>query len=517
MKFRLFPTILRLWPMAALLLFAVSCADDAEEVPKPKEPDAVSVETPELTALPEGGEVVIVFNANTDWTMEVPNTNEHFQGQITERSGKAGAMRVGYVALPNTSGAARSTTIKITAGRASATVVVRQEDAGVTLPSEAEVRAYLMRLYEMTDGPNWRFKGNWGSDLPLNKWGSEVRYENGLLSLNLGERYLKGEIDLSGCDALVSLRCAKNQISKIDVSGCRLLKEIDCTNNSMEEINFEGCLSLTDVNVPYNNLQRLDVGWSKTLTRLYANHNRLTELDLSECVMLETVDCFANRLSKLEIPHRQRLKDVFCYENEIRTLDIGNAPIMEILNCGDNELESLNVKGSPRLRWIYCYNNRLTELDTSDQMDALSCYYCFSNRLTSLDMTGYRNLSELHCSDNDLTSLTVAGCRKLRWLYCSYNRLETLDLAGFDDVFERLDCSYNRLREVEHITDYRYLRLWCQGNRIGGEIPSHFDNCLEFEYDRRYEYRPETGTYNDLGYGWYYPGEPASMKHERLP
>lgn len=501
-----------------LFLFAsAACSDNGAEEPKPKEPDSVVVASASLTALPEGGAVEISFTANVDWRIEVPNTTEHFYGQVCERSGGPGKVAVSYVALPNTKGAARSTTLRITAGRASAEVVVAQEAVDIELPSEEEVREFLMRLYDDVDGPNCRFNPNWGSDKPLSQWGPEARYENGLLTLNLNDRGMKGEIDLSGCKALVSFRCSKNQIRRIDVSGCPLLKDIDCVNNGLEEIKLDGCLSLDRLSASYNNLTSIDVGWSKTLQWLYVDNNRLTELDLSECVMMLSVSCQVNRLNQINMPHRQRLVDFFCYENELRSLDISDSPQIGILNCGDNEIESLNVRGCPRLNWIYCYNNRLTEVDTSDQKDVLANYYCFSNRIESLDMTGYTKLSELHCSDNGMTSLKVTGLKNMRWLYCSYNRLETLDLTGVYKHFERLDCSYNRLREVVGLTDYPFIRLWCQGNRIGGEIPEHFDNCLEFEYDRRYEYRPETGTYNDLGYGWYYPGEPASMKHERLP
>ncbi len=505
---------LRLFPFFILLAVSLAaCSDDAEEAPKPKEPDAVTIANTSFTALPEGGTVEIPFTANTDWSMEVPNTSEHFNGLICERKGRAGKIIAKYVARPNTKGTSRTTTIKITAGRASAEVVVRQEPVDIQLPTEDEVRAYLVRLYETTDGPDKRFK--WNLDKPISQWGPEVRYENGLLTLNFNERGLNGNIDLSGCKALISLKCSKNQIKKIDVSGCPLLSYVSCTNTGLEEINLSGCLSLSEISIDYNNLRSLNIGWSKTLWRLVVSYNQLESLDLSECVNLKSLGCNNNRLKTLEIPHRQLLYDCFCYENELRSLDVSDSPVLGLLNCGDNEIETLNVKGCPRLDWIYCYNNRLTELDTSDQKEVLSNYYCFSNRFSELDMTGYRNLSELHCSDNGMTSLKVAGLQNLRWLYCSYNRLETLDLSDLYKHFERLDCSFNRLREVKCLTDYRYIRLWCQGNRIGGEIPEYFDNCLEFEYDRRYEYRPDTGTYSDLGYGWYYPGEPEKMKHER--
>lgn len=498
-----------------MVLIPAGCSDNAEE-PAAPQPDAVALaDGATVTASPEGGEVALRFTANRDWSIEIPEVREHFNGVLEQRSGSAGEMEIPFTALPNTTDKPRSTTLRITAGRASAEVTVMQEPVGVELPPEEEVREYLMRLYRDTDGPNWRFQENWGSDLPLNRWGSAVKYENGRLSLILGELNLKGDIDLSGCKALVSIRCSKNQIRRLNVSGCPLLTDVYCINTGLEEVDLTGCLSLARVNLSYNSLQRLDIGWSKTLLDLDVRECRLEALDLSECVSLQGLTCAINRIRTLEIPHRYRLIDCFCYENEIGRLDLSGSPQLQTVNCGDNELTELIVTDCPRLDWIYCYNNRLTELDISGQRDVLRHLYCFSNRLSKIDVAGFRKLLELHCSDNSLSSLDLTGCKTIRWLYCSYNNIESLDFSDLDlDVFERLDCSYNRLQKAD-IASLRLMRLWCQGNRIGGEIPEHFDRLLEFEHDARYEYRPATGTYTDRGYGWWYPGEPDKMEHTR--
>ncbi|MDE7438612.1 MAG: hypothetical protein K2M93_09030 [Muribaculaceae bacterium] len=497
----------------------LSCSK-AEEEPEPPKPDFITLLDGEtLTANADGGEVLLRFTTNKDWSIEIPNTSEHFYGVLETRAGEAGEVKIPYTTLPNTTGKERSTTLRITAGRAKAEVKVVQEAVTVDLPSEAEVREYLVKLFNDTDGPNWRFKGKWCSDLPINQWGSEVKYENGKLSLILGEHDMKGDIDLSGCKALVSIRCSKNQIRRLNVSNCPLLQEVECINTGLEELDVTGCLSLTKLYASYNSLQHLDIGWCKTLNNLDVRECRLESLDLSECVSLQTLNCAINRIRHLEVPHRYRLIDCFCYENEISgTFDLSNSPQLQIVNCGENEITSLNVTDCPRLEWIYCYSNRITSLDEAiaGKEKVLTQIYCFSNKIEKLDVSGFYKLDALHCSDNGMTSLKFAGCKSLRWLYCSYNQLETLEFTGLDlEIFERLDCSYNRLREADIASLPKLLRLWCQGNRIGGEIPEHFDRLLEFEYDARYEYRPQTGTYTDRGYGWWYPGEPDKMSHSR--
>ncbi|MDE7408249.1 MAG: hypothetical protein K2M76_07495, partial [Muribaculaceae bacterium] len=379
-----------------------------------------------FAAMPDGGDVVIRFSTNKEWSAELGKYSNAWAGIPQQLTGAAGTCEIGFTANPNIGQSSRTTTLIITAGRASVEIAITQDPVAIDLPDEDEVRAYLMRLYNDAGGAEWRWATKWGSDLPLSQWGPEVHYDNGKLELYLSDRDLKGNVNLSGCKALVGLRCAKNQISEIDVSDCPLLKYIDATNVGLKKINLSGCLSLDNVSLPYNNLTDLDIGWSTTLRMLTVNDCNLRSLDLSRCLWLDDLSCQRNRISELKIPLRQKLSSLWCYANELTSLDLSNSPQLQLLNCGENELTELNVKGCPRLDWIYCYDNRLKSVDVSDQKDVLEHYYCYSNQLTELDLTGYRKLSELHCSDNKLTRLDITGCRNVRWLYCSYNQLEEL-------------------------------------------------------------------------------------------
>ncbi len=410
---------------------------------------------------------------------------------------------------------ARSYQFTITAGHATAEITISQEPKIIELPEEAEVRAYLMRLYNDAGLADCKWAAKWGSDLPINDWGTEVNYEKDRLNLYLSDRDLKGKINLAGCKALESLRCSKNQISEIDVSECPLLNYIDATNVGLKKIDLEGCLNISRLSLGYNLLTEINIGWSSTIAELYVNDCNLKSIDLERCDWLTTAELYRNQLREINIPRRGSLRSLFCYSNELTSLDLSNSSLLHLLNCGENNLTELNVKGCPNLSGLFCYDNRLKSVDVSDQKKVLSQYYCYSNQFGTLNLDGYRNLSELHCSDNGLTSLSIAGCKNIRWLYCSYNKLDELDISAPNrDTFERLDCSYNRMQKID-ITSMKPLRIWCQGNRIGGEIPEHFDRMLEFEYDVRYEYHTENGTYTDRGYGWWYPGEPEKMRHCR--
>ena len=515
MKRVLFRAVAALFAVAAMA--AAGCSDKGEDDPQPPEPDTAVFMDNELTAPADGGDVVLRIKANKAWKLEMPVNKDYLHGELHARSGAAGDCRVVFTAFANVDDKERTTTFRLSAGRATPVeIVVRQEPMGFELPTEAEVRAYLMRLYDATDGPNWRFRGKWGSDLPLSKWGSEVKYENGLLELNLTEHDMKGGVDLSGCKALVRLRCAKNEIAEIDVSGCPLLKYMDATNSGVERVNVEGCHSLQELMVGYNKLDDIDVGWCTTLKYLRVENNALAHLDLSRCVSIERVACNGNRLGELEIPYRNNLRSLWCYENGLRSLDVSNSPWLSMLNCGDNALERLNVRGCIRLSSLWCYSNRLTEIDCSDSKATLAAYYCFSNKLRKIDVSGFRRLHELHCSDNNISSINLDGCDGLGWLYCAYHQLDKLDLSGLDPrIMARIDITGNRLLAVD-LNPFKHLfHLWCKGTRTGGEIPVEFDGFEDFEHDARYEYSARAGGYVDHGHGWWYPGEPEKGQHAR--
>ncbi|MDE7142309.1 MAG: BACON domain-containing protein, partial [Muribaculaceae bacterium] len=112
--------------LLACLLLLTACSEETEE-PQAPQPDFITLLDGEtLVADREGGDVMLRFLTNKEWTIELPVTQEHFNGVLEQRSGPAGEVSVSFAALPNTRGAARSTTLRIKAGRASADVKVTQ-------------------------------------------------------------------------------------------------------------------------------------------------------------------------------------------------------------------------------------------------------------------------------------------------------------------------------------------------------------------------------------------------------
>ena len=508
-----------------ILPIFVACKPDAEEPhpPTPQDSIALATGTPlSQTFDAAGGQTALAFVSSGPWTATLAETQPVKWCRIEPSEGTSGEGRTTITVLPNTTSAVRTAVVTVRTGKAERSVTLIQQPSDIRVCPEEEVRRFLERLYRDTDGDNWRFKDRWCSDRPLSEWGPSVKYENGRLELILGENNLRGKIDLSGCTALVSLRCAKNALTSLDVSGCPLLTQLDCTNCGIAELDVSGCHSLDRILCGYNLLSRLDVSDCPYLRELTVRVNRLCELDLSNCTELNSLNCAENRLSTLDMAGRQPLVYLFCYENQLTELDLSGCTSLILVNCGSNRLNGLNLSGCKKLGRLYCYDNRIETLDLSDCRTELSQLQCSYNRLSRLEAAGYRRLGQIDCSYNDLRELDLSDCILLGTLQCAHNDLSDITLTGCT-MLNHFDCSHNLLRSID-VSGCRHLsRLSCTDNRILSEIPESFDGLTEFEHDIRYEYRTgrdeatgqQTTTCIDRQVGWWYPGEPEKGAHCR--
>jgi len=512
--------------LSALILSTLfACEPNGEESvpPVPQDSIAWAPDTPSSQTFgSEGGRTTIAFVSSGPWTAALAEQPVVKWCRIDPAEGASGEGRTTVTVLPNTTSSERTAVVTVRTGKAERSVALIQRPSDIRVCSEEEVRRFLEKLYRDTDGDNWRFKDRWCSDRPLSEWGPSVKYENGKLELILGENNLRGKIDLSGCTALVSLRCAKNALTSLDVSDCPLLTQLDCTNCGIAELNVSGCHSLDRILCGYNLLSRLDVSDCPYLRELTARVNRLSELDLSNCTELNSLNCAENRLSTLDVAGRQPLVYLFCYGNLLTELDLSGCTSLILVNCGSNRLNGLHLSGCKKLGRLYCYDNRIGALDLSDCRTELSQLQCSCNRLSRLEVAGYRRLGQLDCSDNDLRELDLSDCILLGTLQCAYNDLSDITLSGCT-LLGRFDCSHNRLRSID-VSGCRHLsRLFCTDDRILSEIPESFDGLAEFEHDIRYEYRTgrdeatgqQTTTCIDRQVGWWYPGEPEKGAHCR--
>lgn len=246
-----------------------------------------------------------------------------------------------------------------------------------------------------------------------------------------------------------------NLKGNIDLHGCSGLYRLACDNNDIETINLQGCANLNTLFADYNdNLHSVDVSNCTKLSSFSCNWSSgLLSVKALNCRSLTNFD-----FSKLNAKVLMSINLNGC--NSLINVNVANAGV-----------QTLNLDGTSNLKELYCYGNELRVLDISS-CSKLTRLDCSENKLSLLNLSNCTELERLFCSDNELTDLDVQNCNKLTHLYCKYNKI-------------------------------------CK------QVPESFRELKEFYCDARYWYSwpNEVLTWEDLGVGWWYPGEPESGVH----
>ena len=209
----------------------------------------------------------------------------------------------------------------------------------VCKPKESFKEA-LIKLYQSTNGDNWRRKDNWCSDLPITQWYGIVNNIGNQYTINLNGNNLTGKINQTFPDDVkISLSVNDNQLTSLNVSGCTALTSLSCSNNQLTALSVSGCTSLTDLSC-------------------YAN--RLTSLNISGCTALWWLSCHNNFLTSMSIPGYITLTELYCYANQITYLSVSGCSALTRLDCSNNQITTIDVSGCNALSRLNCSNNKLT-------------------------------------------------------------------------------------------------------------------------------------------------------------
>jgi Leucine-rich repeat (LRR) protein len=96
---------------------------------------------------------------------------------------------------------------------------------------------------------------------------------------------------------------------------------------------------------------------------------------------------------------------------------------------------------------VICNYRDIQSLKGIEHFTHIEGLQCTGNRLTELDLSTNVRIRYLDCSNNRLTRLNVSNCSELRHLDCSDNALTILDLSPNINLI-RLDISFNRFDQV---------------------------------------------------------------------
>jgi len=296
---------------------------------------------------------------------------------------------------------------------------------------------------------------------------TEEETENRIISLDLVNQSLTGDLDVSKLTELQQLLCSSWIIIENDNQGD------DQQNNDIMNDKY------------LNRLTSLYASGCTNLQHLDCRFNRLTSLDIWQCEALETIDCATNKLEKLNVEGLTQLKTLYCSSNNLTTLYLTGCTNLAYLYCSENKLSSLDVSGLDNLLWLFCAFNEMTSLDMTGLsnlqwlhcndnsfisidltgLTGLETLACDINKLASLDVTGLSNLTNLSCAYNNLTSLDLSGCASLLSISCSYNNLSTINLPELPEL-TILNCIENSLTELDFSGLPNLKYLYCNSNKL---------------------------------------------------
>ena len=375
----------------------------------------------------------------------------------------------------------------------------------------------LTRLYNATDGENWRVNSNWLSDLPMREWaGVETDDEGHVTVLDLHWNWLSGTLpqELGDLSNLEELDLADNQLSgtiPMELGSLPNLTKLYLSYNQLTgEIQPElGNLSdLTELGLWRNKL-------TGTIPTQLGNLSRLTSLSLSDNQLTGQIPPVLGDLSNLE--------NLGLSDNQLTGQIppvLGDLSNLDYLGLSDNQLTGeipRSFTGLTRLTRFEFRNNAglcaptvevfqawLQDIDivygeacdfTPDRDVLVRLYKATdgdnwedsSNWLTDRPMgdwygVGTDNtgrITELTLSDNQLTGqipTKVGSLTKLRWLSLGGNDLtgEIPPELGNLSSLDWLSLSNSHLTgeiptQLANLAKLTWL--WLGGNELTGEIP----------------------------------------------
>lgn len=446
--------------------------------------------------------------------------------------------------------------------------VLETASASIDVPSrsEGDLRNYLIKFYQETNGPAWpeSERTNWCTNLPLTEWAGVTAHPSIKGLYRLEKHGITGNVDFSGCKSLETINIYGN-INTLNVSDCPMLVEFDtdaqnilarnCDGLDILSLNVEkcasadlsGCMRLSNLSV--QGIEKLIVSHCPSLTYLDISGNPdLKYLDASECDRLYQINFITQiggmmhkvfvggaNLEYLNVSGCTSLEDCFgghstddpeimeaegyeriCYietrradastgQEFERTLHIPEETLLKEINLsGVKAFEKVMVKGK-QLEYLNLSNTHLWEIYETSFLDS---------HVRNLDISGCLELKKAYIKGNQSTviplqKLNASNCSSLQYLNCQNSLLSDLSVSGCNNLLE-FDVKNTMMKE--NVDEF------LEKNNI---LPTSYDCRYGYEYVRLEDFKPQwyVSKAIDRGIGWWFTGEPGRGYHteEDLP
>ncbi len=258
-----------------------------------------------------------------------------------------------------------------------------------------------------------------------------------------------------------------DEVEILDLGGCSHLEQLNIYDsyecNKIKELILDGCTSLQSCIIK-GNASRRNAPKVSTEGCTVLQEVQFYDLDVNQ----DDIDGIELTGSGASLTITNCDVDVLSFGMKVRNVNIRTSfkqlvfdasPILEKIDVFNAAGESITVSNCPILKTFNAYNNASN-----------------AGGIGAVSVTGCPMLESVLCYNSGLSSFEAGGLPSIRELNCEYNgNLSDVMLPIFDEMYGR---------------------------------------GLKPRYDQRY-YNYYNDDYQDLGYGWYYEGEPDRGYHRK--
>ena len=302
----------------------------------------------------------------------------------------------------------------------------------------------LMALYNATDGDNWTYNANWGTNKPFNEWDRISGDHKTVRVIDLWNNNLRGYIpqEITALQDVFHITLNENQIDSIH----------NCWNEmkNLESLSLDRCGIKCELPASLFQMPKI-----KNL-HLYMNDFECELPKEIECLDLEHLwlqECKISGGIPKEFGKLKNLKELYLYGNQLTgniPQELTQLPQLTILHLGWNNLSDelpIFIGDFPALEELHLYHNQLTgeipaELGNIKTLKYLSLN---DNLLTGTipnEMSNLTNLEDLSLASNQLTGGIPNDFTKLQnleMLWLNQNQLNGECSVEITDFIEQLD------------------------------------------------------------------------------
>jgi len=140
------------------------------------------------------------------------------------------------------------------------------------IQSSAETGKYNYEKLGFTAEPDWSDE-NWVQTVNGLTWDSNTPKR--LTGISWTNKTIAGQLILTACSNLQTVRCYSNQLTEINVANLSALETLDCCSNQFTSLNLSGLIKLSYLCCLNNQLTSLDVSDSPSLAHINCSNNRI--------------------------------------------------------------------------------------------------------------------------------------------------------------------------------------------------------------------------------------------------